>query len=74
MEYTHFPPVKEGRIVGFFDGWIANRKFPVDMAGFAVTVDTLRKVADGFQMNLLILEFFIILGPGAFYDNSVYRL
>ena len=36
--------MREGRIVGFFDGWIGGRKFPVDMAGFAVRVETLRKV------------------------------
>ena len=38
------PIVRSGKIVGFFDGWIANRKFPVDMAGFAVSVQTLKKV------------------------------
>lgn len=32
------PIVREGRVVGFYDGWIAKRKFPVDMAGFAVNV------------------------------------
>ncbi|XP_018025195.1 galactosylgalactosylxylosylprotein 3-beta-glucuronosyltransferase P isoform X2 [Hyalella azteca] len=35
------PIVRNGKIVGFYDGWIANRKFPVDMAGFAVSVDFL---------------------------------
>nr|CAH0110639.1 unnamed protein product [Daphnia galeata] len=28
----------KGVVVDFFDGWMANRKFPVDMAGFAVSV------------------------------------
>lgn len=32
------PVVKNGEFVGFYDGWIAGRKFPVDMAGFAVSV------------------------------------
>lgn len=32
------PVIKNGSFVGFYDGWIANRKFPVDMAGFAVSV------------------------------------
>jgi len=32
------PIVKNGTFSGFFDGWIAGRKFPVDMAGFAVNV------------------------------------
>ncbi|KAG7169038.1 galactosylgalactosylxylosylprotein 3-beta-glucuronosyltransferase P-like isoform X2 [Homarus americanus] len=35
------PIVKEGKVVGFYDGWIAKRKFPVDMAGFAVNVQYL---------------------------------
>ena len=38
------PIVKDGRIVGFFDGWIGNRVYPVDMAGFAVNIHTLKKV------------------------------
>lgn len=32
------PIVKEGKIVGFYDGWIGGRQYPVDMAGFAVSV------------------------------------
>ncbi|KAF2903505.1 hypothetical protein ILUMI_02695 [Ignelater luminosus] len=32
------PVVKNGVFSGFYDGWIAGRKFPVDMAGFAVSV------------------------------------
>ncbi|XP_017878611.1 galactosylgalactosylxylosylprotein 3-beta-glucuronosyltransferase P [Ceratina calcarata] len=32
------PVIKNGKFVGFYDGWIAGRKFPVDMAGFAVSV------------------------------------
>ncbi|XP_015599315.1 galactosylgalactosylxylosylprotein 3-beta-glucuronosyltransferase P isoform X2 [Cephus cinctus] len=32
------PIVKNGKFTGFYDGWIAGRKFPVDMAGFAVNV------------------------------------
>ena len=32
------PIVRNGTFVGFYDGWIANRKFPVDMAGFAISV------------------------------------
>ena len=38
------PIVKAGRIVGFLDGWIGNRLFPVDMAGFAVNIRTLKQV------------------------------
>ncbi|XP_069959070.1 galactosylgalactosylxylosylprotein 3-beta-glucuronosyltransferase P isoform X2 [Cherax quadricarinatus] len=32
------PIVSGGKLIGFYDGWIAGRKFPVDMAGFAVNV------------------------------------
>ncbi|XP_031368186.1 galactosylgalactosylxylosylprotein 3-beta-glucuronosyltransferase P [Apis dorsata] len=32
------PIIKNEKFVGFYDGWIAGRKFPVDMAGFAVNV------------------------------------
>lgn len=32
------PIIKNGKFIGFYDGWIAGRKFPVDMAGFAVNV------------------------------------
>ncbi|XP_071521329.1 galactosylgalactosylxylosylprotein 3-beta-glucuronosyltransferase 2-like isoform X2 [Panulirus ornatus] len=32
------PVVSDGKLIGFYDGWIAGRKFPVDMAGFAVNV------------------------------------
>lgn len=34
----------QGVVVDFFDGWIANRKFPVDMAGFAVSVQLVIEV------------------------------
>nr|XP_018910081.1 PREDICTED: galactosylgalactosylxylosylprotein 3-beta-glucuronosyltransferase P-like isoform X1 [Bemisia tabaci] len=32
------PIVKNGVFQGFYDGWVAGRKFPVDMAGFAVNI------------------------------------
>lgn len=32
------PVVRDGKLAGFYDGWIGNRKYPVDMAGFAVAV------------------------------------
>ncbi|OAD54766.1 Galactosylgalactosylxylosylprotein 3-beta-glucuronosyltransferase P [Eufriesea mexicana] len=32
------PIIKNDKFIGFYDGWIAGRKFPVDMAGFAVSV------------------------------------
>jgi hypothetical protein len=27
------PIVKNGTLIGFYDGWIGGRKYPVDMAG-----------------------------------------
>ncbi|XP_069688850.1 galactosylgalactosylxylosylprotein 3-beta-glucuronosyltransferase P-like isoform X2 [Periplaneta americana] len=35
------PVVVNGSFVGFYDGWIGSRKFPVDMASFAVSVEFL---------------------------------
>ncbi|XP_053673239.1 galactosylgalactosylxylosylprotein 3-beta-glucuronosyltransferase S [Anopheles nili] len=35
------PIVRNGRVVGFFDSWPAKRKWPVDMAGFAVSLEYL---------------------------------
>ncbi|CAG0899395.1 unnamed protein product, partial [Darwinula stevensoni] len=32
------PVVIDGRVIGFYDGWIGGRRFPVDMAGFAVGI------------------------------------
>uniref|UniRef100_A0A182QH33 Galactosylgalactosylxylosylprotein 3-beta-glucuronosyltransferase n=1 Tax=Anopheles farauti TaxID=69004 RepID=A0A182QH33_9DIPT len=32
------PIVKNGTITGFYDGWLGGRKYPLDMAGFAVSV------------------------------------
>ena len=37
------PIVQKGRVVGFSDAWFAQRKFPVDMAGFAINLQFLRK-------------------------------
>lgn len=37
------PILKNGKFAGFYDGWIAGRKFPVDMAGFAVNVGFLHQ-------------------------------
>ncbi|CAG7819880.1 unnamed protein product [Allacma fusca] len=41
------PVVKDGKVVGFYDGWVANRKFPVDMAGFAVSVQLILENSKG---------------------------
>ncbi|XP_076168651.1 glucuronyltransferase P [Ptiloglossa arizonensis] len=62
------PIIKNGKFVGFYDGWIAGRKFPVDMAGFAVSVKFLLQrpnatmpfkagyEEDGFLKSLAPLE------------------
>ncbi|KAA0202195.1 hypothetical protein HAZT_HAZT006318 [Hyalella azteca] len=34
---------KEGKVIGFYDGWPAGRKFQVDMAGFAINMAYLNK-------------------------------
>lgn len=36
------PIVRNGTFGGFYDGWIGGRKFAVDMAGFAISVQFLR--------------------------------
>lgn len=37
------PVVVDGRVTGFSDDWFAQRKFPVDMAGFAVNLAFLKE-------------------------------
>ena len=37
------PIVKNGKVVGFSDPWFASRKFPVDMAGFAINIKFLKQ-------------------------------
>ncbi|TDG46761.1 hypothetical protein AWZ03_006808 [Drosophila navojoa] len=32
------PVVREGKVVAFLDSWVAGRRWPVDMAGFAVSL------------------------------------
>lgn len=52
------PIVKNGKLIGFYDGWIAGRKFPVDMAGFAVSVKFLLEVSynanSGYKSNAIV--------------------
>ncbi|KAI5646960.1 glycosyltransferase family 43 domain-containing protein [Phthorimaea operculella] len=40
------PMVENGSVVGFFAVWRQERKFPVDMAGFAVNIEHLQPTAD----------------------------
>lgn len=37
----HFVLIRQGKVIGFFDSWPAKRLWPVDMAGFAVSLDYL---------------------------------
>lgn len=39
------PVIKNGRIVEFYEGWIGGRTYPLDMAGFAVTIKQLKMAA-----------------------------
>ena len=48
------PIVANGSFVGFYDGWIAGRKFAVDMAGFAVNVEFLLQVKKIFKILTII--------------------
>lgn len=55
-EYGISSPVVEnanGRITGFYDGWIANRTFAVDMAGFAVSVKRILNHPDGMMPYIM---------------------
>lgn len=48
------PVVRNGKLVGFYDGWIGGRKFPVDMASFAINIQFLESVSLIFQRGFLI--------------------
>jgi beta-1,3-glucuronyltransferase len=39
------PIVQNGKVVGFYDGWSGLRKFPVDMAGFAINLQLFLNVS-----------------------------
>jgi beta-1,3-glucuronyltransferase len=50
------PVVVNGIFLGFYDGWMEGRKFPVDMAGFAVSVEFLLEVTqDCFLFQFVIM-------------------
>jgi len=57
-----------GRVVDFFDGWISKRKFPVDMAGFALSVQLINEKTDaympyrpGYEEDVFLQQFDISL-------------
>lgn len=37
------PIIRNGKLDGYYDGWIGGRKYPVDMAGFSVSVKFLHE-------------------------------
>ncbi|KAH8260053.1 hypothetical protein KR026_002210 [Drosophila bipectinata] len=37
------PVVRKGKVVAFLDSWVAGRRWPVDMAGFAVNLEYMAK-------------------------------
>ena len=39
------PIVKKGKVIGFYEGWIGDREFPIDMAGFAFSVKQLKEAS-----------------------------
>ncbi|XP_039298377.1 galactosylgalactosylxylosylprotein 3-beta-glucuronosyltransferase P isoform X2 [Nilaparvata lugens] len=43
------PVIHNGTFFGFYDGWMAGRKFPVDMASFAVSVQFLHERPDAIM-------------------------
>ncbi len=51
------PVVKEGKVVGFYDGWIGPRKFPVDMAGFAVNLGFYAKMVEKAALPVIPMPF-----------------
>ena len=52
------PIVENEAYAGFYIGWDGNRKFPLDMAGFAFSVEHYRKV---MIIQLKFLMFFHLL-------------
>lgn len=50
------PIVSDGKLIGFYDGWIAGRKFPVDMAGFAINIQFYLKVSNIMFLSCVLLH------------------
>lgn len=68
------PIIKDGKLIGFYDGWIGGRKYPVDMAGFAVSVKFLHERPQAkmpFKPGYEEDGFLKSLGP---FDNSEIEL
>jgi hypothetical protein len=55
------PIVKDGRVVGFYDGWNGLRKFPVDMAGFAINMELFLTVSDLYGLNLVSRQLDLVI-------------
>lgn len=65
------PLVKNGKVVGFYDGWIGGRKFPVDMAGFAVNISFLKSVK--INSNTSACAISIAKSPVSFHFFSCFQ-
>lgn len=39
--FIHLLSLLQGKVIGFFDSWLSTRLWPVDMAGFAVSIEYL---------------------------------
>ncbi|XP_059096700.1 galactosylgalactosylxylosylprotein 3-beta-glucuronosyltransferase S-like [Tigriopus californicus] len=51
---SHSSPIlKDGRLVGYSDSWICKRKFPMDMAGFAINIKILAYNPDRVAMPFI---------------------
>ena len=50
------PIVRQGKVIGFYDGWKAYRKFPVDMAGFAVNLKLIHTVNTVKPMRIMCVK------------------
>lgn len=49
------PIVKDGKFIGFFDGWMnGGRKFPVDMASFAISVKFLKQACSAHYVTYIL--------------------
>ena len=47
-----------GKFRAFYEGWIGNRTYPVDMAGFAVGIKYFIKVLEFFITGRIYAEYF----------------
>ena len=68
------PIVQDGQFSGFYVGWDGNRKFPLDMAGFAFSVRYYREVDLIPEPEVTLTTDMIDFVPVVGYQESVYAL